>query len=1236
VLAEMRVALELDNASAAAYQQKGEALLRKGDAIAAIEALERAKQLAPTDPSVAALLAEAEIARDRSVRGGDGVRYGEVADSMTKNYPTHHGDQRAGEPGSYTRPTSLQKPDTLGRPGRDPGMEFDDDPSTKGETRERPIAPRPRSSSRLPPPKRRDETPTPPVRTVGGRPGTVEVDLEVDGVEVDDDFGEVADPPPSVEVLGAARTKRPRPSAPADDDDDVIELDSGVSLIETPAPIDREEIDRHESDRRASASRRSVGRASGPLEEAPLPARVAKLDAADRPTAIGDLLPVSLRPPPMFPGPDAAVAAANPARGQGAAMPGAAMPTMIGAAVPPAVPPRPNPAAAAPTMALSAAQQRSAAAVETLFPDDKAARGAAMPAWAKATIVAPGGGPVRGGLPGVPPRAAEPVGGADGDFTGLVVQPAESGVLPVEGTGSARHHPNRARSPRRIALWIALGILVIGGGVFAGFQIRGIRLERQIDAATRAAEESARPDTWLGWVRARDGFAGIVAARDTAPAREKVARARAVLAADLGDDLAGAQRAVEALGPGGGTDAALARAYIAIATGDPAAARVAAQAALAKAPDDAAAHAVVGRAEVLGHRWAEALPSLKAAVDKDLRPAHLVALAQAELGRRGLEEARGACERSLALVNDHPATLILRAQVLAASGKLATGALGAEVAGQLERVIAEGQRTFANQVVGVSPRQAVDAMLALVVVELARNDAQAARVALDRATAKRPSDQQFAEGVIRALLALGQYTQASAEAEAVLEKWPGSRTARVGLAETQLVEDASAALQTLVRAGSLDGDPAALTLRGKTHLALGDLAAARTDLAAALAIAPSLEAAIIAKTWAELAAGEAAVALSQIEPLFGARGEDPLVATAYAAALRQTGSRDKARDVLVRITAGPETPDVTAAWLELGRLERDGGDYEAARKAYGKAISGRGIDAKREAAMLYIDAADAVGGRAMLEDLLKQAPSDARILIETARARTLLGDLTGARDLIARAEKLGTARRADLAREKGRLALKAGAFRDAIGSFEEAIRLDDRDLDAHLLLLDAISTQEQPKQAIDLLEPAKKRFGDRSERFLIMGKVALITKKFDEARSHFENARKQLEDKKAPPRRIAEALIGLGQCADASGDVGLAVRNFEDGLRKDPTQVDAWAALGDIAASEGDPARALQKFQRAAEYNPEYAELAFQVGRHALALGRKPLARGSLERYLVLAPNGEYAVEAKKMLARTR
>ncbi len=93
VLAEMRVALEIDGDSAAALTLKGEALLRKGESVQATEILERARALAPDDEDIRALYQEAAVAAASGVElepeheppPGPGSEF--ELDRETKHYP---------------------------------------------------------------------------------------------------------------------------------------------------------------------------------------------------------------------------------------------------------------------------------------------------------------------------------------------------------------------------------------------------------------------------------------------------------------------------------------------------------------------------------------------------------------------------------------------------------------------------------------------------------------------------------------------------------------------------------------------------------------------------------------------------------------------------------------------------------------------------------------------------------------------------------------------------------------------------------------------------------------------------------------------------------------------------------------------------------------------------------------------------------------------------------------------
>ena len=165
VLAEMRVAIELEPGNAGAHQLRGEALLRKGDPHGAVDTLTRARKLAGGDPSIAALLEEAKLAQ----AAAGPPAFGEV-DSMTKHYPSHRGDgaSGSGRSGSFTKPIDRRR------------------------------APAD------------DRTPSPDNLRVGDKSGTVELDPELEGVELDDD--DVVEAPGGTGSMEVS-------------DDDLVELD---------------------------------------------------------------------------------------------------------------------------------------------------------------------------------------------------------------------------------------------------------------------------------------------------------------------------------------------------------------------------------------------------------------------------------------------------------------------------------------------------------------------------------------------------------------------------------------------------------------------------------------------------------------------------------------------------------------------------------------------------------------------------------------------------------------------------------------------------------------------------------------------------------------------------------------------------------------------------------------------------------------------------------------------------
>jgi len=184
VLAEMRVALELDHTSVAAQVLRAEALLRKGDTAPAIEALHKARQAAPGDPRILQLLGEAEQGSARQSVSHPAVNF--VGSGDTKHYPGHspggQDEERSTE--NFTKPTSLSSPGGARR-------------SSQRHAVPDPFEAAPPKKPGKSKPAKRVTTPSPDELDVGDKSGTVEVDPELEGVEVegDLDFDQLAAPP---------------------------------------------------------------------------------------------------------------------------------------------------------------------------------------------------------------------------------------------------------------------------------------------------------------------------------------------------------------------------------------------------------------------------------------------------------------------------------------------------------------------------------------------------------------------------------------------------------------------------------------------------------------------------------------------------------------------------------------------------------------------------------------------------------------------------------------------------------------------------------------------------------------------------------------------------------------------------------------------------------------------------------------------------------------------------------
>ncbi|HEU0032247.1 MAG TPA: tetratricopeptide repeat protein [Kofleriaceae bacterium] len=1271
VLAEMRVALELDHGSLPAQILKGEALLRKGDAHGAIDVLARARDQAPGDGRLRALIGEAERAAGRPNQSASHASVAFVQES-TKHYPNHGADEEDTSDedgvedtgGSFTRPTSLAAP------------------QAKKKT------PRPTFSKAAVP----EATPPPSVLAVGDRSGTVEVDPELDGVEMnDDDFGELASPPASRQrpvAIGGARGQvvatpargrgklkhKSEISTVELDDQEMVEVDE-----ETLSPPDRDRPRKQPSP--GSAVRNAVKMPSGPLE--PRPAT-----AASRPTHIAPavappphLAQVIAQPAPLPPPPRNPIAAALPTAAAMPVPPPGPPPGMAHAPMPlgppmqqpygaqphpfsstlPAgggVPPASAAAAARPTMALSPAQQQTAAAVDAMFEQQHQPYAQQSPAWARSTVAAPMQQMPMQQMPmqqmppqQMPPQQMhQPYSRSPDELTsrpnpvpydpalamyqapGVAAVALPDAQSPSQSgrAGSSKGLKTgmrRGRSKLQIVIWALLGAAVIGGGVFAGFQIRAMRLEKQITAAREQAVALAKADTWKGWIGARDRLAGIAQASATLDNRAALARTRSLVAFEFGDGIAPAKAAVTSLAGVGGLDGELAIGFLALAEHDAKVAKNSADRALEISAKDPAALYVAGRAALLNGDAASAIRNLKAAAEAEPRPMYLVGLARAYREASDWKSAGAALDKALAASPEHPGALIERGLVLAASGQIQPGSKASnDLRAQLQKIATEGTKQLAEQPRGVSPLQVALANLALTEIDYMRGDVAAMQADFRAALIVNLDDQQFAEQTIETLYEIGDLGNTKKTIDQTLAHWPNNKRARIWLARVLLAQGQhDQALETINKLTDIKDQPQALAVRGEIALAGGDLEAARNDFEAALKKSPTLESAIVGRTWVDLQAGDITSARVRIDKRQTAMAT-PAITTAYAATLRLGGdasAREDARKLLEKVVAGAPGPDIPRAQLELARIYREIGDLRSARAAYAEASRTGSQEARLEAALLQIDDRDPSGGRDTLDQLIKAAGDHPapQLLLEGARARMLVGDHPGATALLDQADKLPGVTRWQLDRERGRLALRRGDLAKAGAALARALESCGDDTETFLLAAEvAAADEKQDKLAERIKALAAKQLKGKPEAKIVTGK--LLLSRGEDAAKAYEEARLALKDQKASPRRMAQAHLGSAIVAYNKQDDPVAIDALSLAIDLDPSLYAAYLYYADIVKTQ-DPKKALEQAQKAVVYNPELLDAYGMVGALAAKLGNRKLLDEQIAKVKQIAPGSE-------------
>jgi tetratricopeptide (TPR) repeat protein len=663
-----------------------------------------------------------------------------------------------------------------------------------------------------------------------------------------------------------------------------------------------------------------------------------------------------------------------------------------------------NLAASRPTLALNALPAPPA-------PDGQG------PAWARATMLAPtavaNGQATAGSGPSARRPAIESAGAPPVD------RPVDRPIGPPSGEARLTPgHSRRARSRLALAVWVVIGAAVIGGGVFAGFQVRAMRLEHQIAAARERAVDVAKADTWQGWIGARDSLYGIAQASPTADNLAALARARAVLAFEFGDGAAEAKAAVDALAGRGGFDRELAAAYLALAQSDARPAREAADRALKAAPDSAAALYVSGQAALLVGDARAALADLRRAFEREPRPLYAVGLARALAASTGWDDAAAVLDRA----GDHPSALIIRAALLAGTSRAGSAATGSAAAAGAAPATATGAAPAtaagAGSAIGSSagPATAAGAGSAIgssagSATATSAGSATPAGAAPGAGSVAAPGQGGDLRGALARLVGEGQ-KPASDPSRTVSPAQVG--LGYLALAQVDVARGDLAAARTDYRAAlelGLDDQRFAEELID-TLVAIGELETARKAAGLAVERWPTSRRARTGLAQAWLGLGDPAAALA----VFGkapdtaswARGQ-----TVRGQARVATGDVDGARadfDAALNKLPGYEPALIARASLDLASGELEDARHRLERKAQARLATPALIAAYAAVLRATGDPAARDTAKALLERAIGSgsSPDTVRAKLELARLDRDLGDLRAARAVYGDAGRAGS------------------------------------------------------------------------------------------------------------------------------------------------------------------------------------------------------------------------------------
>lgn len=297
---------------------------------------------------------------------------------------------------------------------------------------------------------------------------------------------------------------------------------------------------------------------------------------------------------------------------------------------------------------------------------------------------------------------------------------------------------------------------------------------------------------------------------------------------------------------------------------------------------------------------------------------------------------------------------------------------------------------------------------------------------------------------------------------------------------------------------------------------------------------------------------------------------------------------------------------LAAAWANLAHVYQDRGDSEQAFRTLEEGIKHAPQDARllSETAMLLADR------RQFAEALVRlhAVPSNARTSDYwelLGRVYLSTGDLAKAEENLLRALQ-GKTESVPTLRQLAGIALKRNHTTSARQYLARALRVAPNSPE---LLYEYSQVALQDKLASEAVLAMRKAIlmePDRPEFLSLLGNALLDTTDYHEALPYFRRYVELRPDD-------ARGQLSLGWALFLERDFPEAQKHLEETLKLDPQQADAWYHLGMIAYETNDDAKALEQLTRALQLVPQHPRAHWGLGMVYSREGNNEKARDEFE-----------------------